>query len=194
MYGEKEEQVAELRLDLQDVTQLYKAQLDELVRLKQRVGRQRAHTGEASCEVTEPETRKASLAFREEATACEAIEISCRAGEASDEVRKTSRDAFESSFETGEALYEAEKSMTSCENNEASCKVKDMPHVSVEISYAMSENSQIPVTQAVTTVPHTSTSHAYNKGSQVPVQAFAGNCTPCLVTIGGCLVGSAEMT
>ncbi|CAK1585846.1 unnamed protein product [Parnassius mnemosyne] len=34
MYGEKEEQLAELRLDLQDVTQLYKAQLDELVALK----------------------------------------------------------------------------------------------------------------------------------------------------------------
>lgn len=36
MYGEKEEQMAELRLDLQDVTQLYKAQLDELIALKQR--------------------------------------------------------------------------------------------------------------------------------------------------------------
>lgn len=35
MYGEKEEQMAELRLDLQDVTQLYKAQLDELIALKQ---------------------------------------------------------------------------------------------------------------------------------------------------------------
>ncbi|KAJ8713753.1 hypothetical protein PYW07_014123 [Mythimna separata] len=35
MYGEKEEQLAELRLDLQDVTQLYKAQLDELIALKQ---------------------------------------------------------------------------------------------------------------------------------------------------------------
>lgn len=35
MYGEKEEQVAELRLDLQDVTSLYKAQLDELIALKQ---------------------------------------------------------------------------------------------------------------------------------------------------------------
>ncbi|XP_050352058.1 TATA element modulatory factor [Nymphalis io] len=34
MYGEKEEQLAELRLDLHDVTQLYKEQLDELVRLK----------------------------------------------------------------------------------------------------------------------------------------------------------------
>ncbi|KPJ20438.1 TATA element modulatory factor [Papilio machaon] len=34
MYGEKEEQLAELRLDLQDVTQLYKAQLDELVALR----------------------------------------------------------------------------------------------------------------------------------------------------------------
>ncbi|CAH2090703.1 unnamed protein product [Euphydryas editha] len=34
MYGEKEEQLAELRLDLHDVTQLYKQQLDELVRLK----------------------------------------------------------------------------------------------------------------------------------------------------------------
>ncbi|XP_061714846.1 TATA element modulatory factor [Cydia pomonella] len=36
MYGEKEEQLEELRLDLQDVTQLYKAQLDELVALKRR--------------------------------------------------------------------------------------------------------------------------------------------------------------
>ncbi|XP_072947783.1 uncharacterized protein Tmf [Epargyreus clarus] len=36
MYGEKEEQLEELKLDLQDVTQLYKAQLDELVALKQR--------------------------------------------------------------------------------------------------------------------------------------------------------------
>ncbi|XP_045766995.1 TATA element modulatory factor [Maniola jurtina] len=35
MYGEKEEQLNELRLDLHDVTQLYKAQLDELVALKQ---------------------------------------------------------------------------------------------------------------------------------------------------------------
>ncbi|XP_075978981.1 TATA element modulatory factor [Anticarsia gemmatalis] len=35
MYGEKEEQMAELRLDLQDVTSLYKAQLDELIALKQ---------------------------------------------------------------------------------------------------------------------------------------------------------------
>ncbi|CAB3222032.1 unnamed protein product [Arctia plantaginis] len=35
MYGEKEEQIAELRLDLQDVTSLYKAQLDELIALKQ---------------------------------------------------------------------------------------------------------------------------------------------------------------
>ncbi|KPI97133.1 TATA element modulatory factor [Papilio xuthus] len=34
MYGEKEEQLAELRLDLQDVTHLYKAQLDELVTLR----------------------------------------------------------------------------------------------------------------------------------------------------------------
>ncbi|KAI8425889.1 hypothetical protein MSG28_004899 [Choristoneura fumiferana] len=34
MYGEKEEQLEELKLDLQDVTQLYKAQLDELVALK----------------------------------------------------------------------------------------------------------------------------------------------------------------
>ncbi|XP_068618483.1 TATA element modulatory factor isoform X2 [Battus philenor] len=34
MYGEKEEQMSELELDLQDVTQLYKAQLDELVALK----------------------------------------------------------------------------------------------------------------------------------------------------------------
>ncbi|XP_063623742.1 TATA element modulatory factor [Cydia splendana] len=36
MYGEKEEQLEELKLDLQDVTQLYKAQLDELVALKRR--------------------------------------------------------------------------------------------------------------------------------------------------------------
>ncbi|XP_063535692.1 TATA element modulatory factor [Cydia strobilella] len=36
MYGEKEEQLEEVRLDLQDVTQLYKAQLDELVALKRR--------------------------------------------------------------------------------------------------------------------------------------------------------------
>ncbi|XP_053606537.1 TATA element modulatory factor isoform X2 [Plodia interpunctella] len=36
MYGEKEEQLAELRLDLQDVTQLYKAQLDELIALRGR--------------------------------------------------------------------------------------------------------------------------------------------------------------
>ncbi|XP_052741769.1 TATA element modulatory factor [Bicyclus anynana] len=35
MYGEKEEQLHELRLDLHDVTQLYKAQLDELLALKQ---------------------------------------------------------------------------------------------------------------------------------------------------------------
>lgn len=35
MYGEKEEELAELRLDLQDVTALYKQQLDELVALKQ---------------------------------------------------------------------------------------------------------------------------------------------------------------
>lgn len=34
MYGEKEEQVAELKLDLQDVTQLYKQHLDELAALK----------------------------------------------------------------------------------------------------------------------------------------------------------------
>ncbi|CAH2039151.1 unnamed protein product, partial [Iphiclides podalirius] len=34
MYGEKEEQLAESRLDLHDVTQLYKAQLDELLALK----------------------------------------------------------------------------------------------------------------------------------------------------------------
>lgn len=39
MYGEKEEQMAELRLDLQDVTSLYKAQLDELIALKQAAGR-----------------------------------------------------------------------------------------------------------------------------------------------------------
>lgn len=39
MYGEKEEQVTELKLDLQDVTQLYKAQLDELVALKQHAAR-----------------------------------------------------------------------------------------------------------------------------------------------------------
>lgn len=39
MYGEKEEQLAELRLDLQDVTQLYKQQLDELIALKQRARR-----------------------------------------------------------------------------------------------------------------------------------------------------------
>lgn len=39
MYGEKEEQVAEIKLDLQDVTQLYKAQLDELLALKQRAKR-----------------------------------------------------------------------------------------------------------------------------------------------------------
>ncbi|XP_052758948.1 TATA element modulatory factor [Galleria mellonella] len=38
MYGEKEEQMEELKLDLQDVTQLYKAQLDELIALKQKVG------------------------------------------------------------------------------------------------------------------------------------------------------------
>ncbi|GBP74737.1 TATA element modulatory factor [Eumeta japonica] len=36
MYGEKEEQLAEVRLDLDDVTALYKAQLDELVALKRR--------------------------------------------------------------------------------------------------------------------------------------------------------------
>ncbi|XP_021189376.3 TATA element modulatory factor [Helicoverpa armigera] len=36
MYGEKEEQLAELRLDLHDVTQLYKQQLDELIALKQK--------------------------------------------------------------------------------------------------------------------------------------------------------------
>ncbi|XP_049874145.1 TATA element modulatory factor isoform X2 [Pectinophora gossypiella] len=36
MYGEKEEQLEEVKLDLQDVTQLYKAQLDELIALKQR--------------------------------------------------------------------------------------------------------------------------------------------------------------
>ncbi|XP_060802676.1 LOW QUALITY PROTEIN: TATA element modulatory factor [Amyelois transitella] len=35
MYGEKEEQLSELRLDLQDVTQLYKQQLDELIALRQ---------------------------------------------------------------------------------------------------------------------------------------------------------------
>lgn len=34
MYGEKEEQLSEVRLDLHDVTQLYKQQLDEFVRLK----------------------------------------------------------------------------------------------------------------------------------------------------------------
>lgn len=39
MYGEKEEQLAEIRLDLQDVTQLYKQQLDELIALKQRAQR-----------------------------------------------------------------------------------------------------------------------------------------------------------
>lgn len=39
MYGEKEEQLAELRLDLQDVTQLYKQQLDDLIALKQRAPR-----------------------------------------------------------------------------------------------------------------------------------------------------------
>ncbi|XP_045495539.1 TATA element modulatory factor [Colias croceus] len=39
MYGEKEEQLEELRLDLHDVTQLYKAQLDELVALRLRDAR-----------------------------------------------------------------------------------------------------------------------------------------------------------
>lgn len=39
MYGEKEEQLAEVRLDLQDVTQLYKQQLDDLIALKQRARR-----------------------------------------------------------------------------------------------------------------------------------------------------------
>ncbi|CAH0761441.1 unnamed protein product [Diatraea saccharalis] len=37
MYGEKEEQLSEAKLDLHDVTQLYKAQLDELVQLKRQV-------------------------------------------------------------------------------------------------------------------------------------------------------------
>ncbi|RVE42578.1 hypothetical protein evm_012775 [Chilo suppressalis] len=37
MYGEKEEQLSEAKLDLHDVTQLYKAQLDELVLLKRQV-------------------------------------------------------------------------------------------------------------------------------------------------------------
>ncbi|CAH0730093.1 unnamed protein product, partial [Brenthis ino] len=35
MYGEKEEQLEELRLDLHDVTQLYKAQLADLIHLRQ---------------------------------------------------------------------------------------------------------------------------------------------------------------
>lgn len=39
MYGEKEEQLAEVRLDLQDVTQLYKQQLDDLIALKRRAPR-----------------------------------------------------------------------------------------------------------------------------------------------------------
>ncbi|CAK1544817.1 unnamed protein product [Leptosia nina] len=39
MYGEKEEQVEELKLDLQDVTQLYKQQLDELVALREQAKR-----------------------------------------------------------------------------------------------------------------------------------------------------------
>lgn len=37
MYGEKEEQLHELRLDLHDVTQLYKQQLDELLLLRRRL-------------------------------------------------------------------------------------------------------------------------------------------------------------
>lgn len=34
MYGEKEEQMEELRLDLQDVKDMYKMQLDEILMLK----------------------------------------------------------------------------------------------------------------------------------------------------------------
>lgn len=34
MYGEKEEQLQELRLDLQDVKDMYKMQLDEILMLK----------------------------------------------------------------------------------------------------------------------------------------------------------------
>lgn len=39
MYGEKEEQLAEVKMDLDDVTQLYKQQIDELVALRKQVGR-----------------------------------------------------------------------------------------------------------------------------------------------------------
>ncbi|XP_045525330.1 TATA element modulatory factor-like [Pieris brassicae] len=39
MYGEKEEQLEELKMDLHDVTQLYKQQIDELVALRQQVRR-----------------------------------------------------------------------------------------------------------------------------------------------------------
>jgi TATA element modulatory factor len=37
MYGEKEEQLQELRLDLQDVKDMYKMQLDEILMLKRQV-------------------------------------------------------------------------------------------------------------------------------------------------------------
>ncbi|CAF4927474.1 unnamed protein product [Pieris macdunnoughi] len=39
MYGEKEEQLEELKMDLHDVTQLYKQQIDELVALRQQARR-----------------------------------------------------------------------------------------------------------------------------------------------------------
>lgn len=40
MYGEKEEQLQELRLDLQDVKDMYKMQLDEILMLKRQASEQ----------------------------------------------------------------------------------------------------------------------------------------------------------
>lgn len=116
MYGEKEEQVAELKLDLQDVTQLYKAQLDELVRLKQRAGRQHAEGGAGGgCELVS----ELSEVGEDELVLCDVIsdeastyevEASCEVLKASCETEKISHVEKQTKVGVGELLFGTEAS------------------------------------------------------------------------------------